>query len=110
MKKLNVSFSFQIHRSRDLSVFVYQFFNLKVSLRKSSKYKSTKCGNYPTECQESLGIFSQKQCSYCYLKFCSNCISNTPAKVLYDSHLFIYSLQIIEFMWEKPQVVCKKCF
>eukprot|EP01114_Cavostelium_apophysatum_P021693 TRINITY_DN7639_c0_g1_i1.p1 TRINITY_DN7639_c0_g1~~TRINITY_DN7639_c0_g1_i1.p1 ORF type:complete len:1285 (+),score=251.78 TRINITY_DN7639_c0_g1_i1:18-3872(+) len=69
----------------------------EISLRKSNKLvnKSNRCST--PDCDASLGLFSHKQCTYCYKKYCSNCMSSVPTK-------------IIEFMWEKPQTVCKMCF
>jgi len=64
----------------------------ELMLRKSSIYKSNKCRG----CNESLGILRNRQCYYCYFKFCGNCMASSPA-------------MIIEFMWEKPQLVCKNC-
>ena len=64
----------------------------EVVLRKSSKYKTTRC----QECQESLPLLRQKQCCYCYKRYCHICIAQHPTK-------------ITEFMWEKPQIVCKRC-
>jgi hypothetical protein len=49
----------------------------ETSLRKSSKYKNSKC----TECNESLGLLRQRQCTYCYKRYCSNCMSSSQAKV-----------------------------
>ena len=62
----------------------------EASLRKSSKYKSSKCA----ECGDSLGILRQKQCTYCYKRFCNTCMSTLPAKVIiYIQLYFIYILK-----------------
>jgi hypothetical protein len=50
----------------------------EISLRKSAQYKSNRCHS----CNDSLGMLRQRQCSYCYYRYCSNCISSTPAKVI----------------------------
>jgi hypothetical protein len=48
-------------------------------------------------CETSLGFFNWKQCCYCYKRYCNNCFSPNPSKIL-------------EFMWDKPQPVCKNCY
>jgi hypothetical protein len=63
-------------------------------MRRAAKHKSPSvCHN----CKSSLGFFSigVAQCYYCHHRFCSSCVG-TPTK-------------IIEFMWDKPQPVCKRC-
>lgn len=66
----------------------------QASMRRAAKHKSPSvCHN----CKSSLGFFSigVAQCYYCHQRFCSNCVG-APTK-------------IIEFMWDKPQPVCKRC-
>jgi hypothetical protein len=66
----------------------------EIAIRKSPKFKASKCSN--PQCGAGLGLFWSKQCCYCYQKFCNNCMAVQPQK-------------IIEFRWDKPQVVCKMC-
>lgn len=64
------------------------------SIRRAAKNKSpSTCHG----CKSSLGFFliGVSQCYYCYHRFCSNCFGS-PTK-------------IIEFMWDKPQPVCRRC-
>jgi len=67
----------------------------EISMRRAARHKSSasKCH----ACKSALGFFAigVAQCNYCYHKFCSSCVG-VPTK-------------IIEFMWDKPQPVCKGC-
>ncbi|PRP77728.1 SAC9 protein-like protein [Planoprotostelium fungivorum] len=67
----------------------------ELSLRKSAAaVAARKCEG----CGEGMGLLSRnRQCSYCYRRFCSSCIAPQP-------------IHIIEFMWEKAQMVCKGCY
>ncbi|KAJ3450969.1 phosphoinositide phosphatase sac9-related [Anaeramoeba flamelloides] len=63
-------------------------------IMKQDKYKTRYCSN--KECKAKLTFTQRNKCSYCFKKYCLECLNSRP-------------IEIIEFAWEETSIVCKKC-